>query len=193
MNAIASTAALTRGPSSSSASTACSTSARQCRGVSRERRRDAARSFRPDLRLVRLADQLDIGSDRRRRSATRTRAPPRGRDRIDDRRRRGDADRLVVRAGRRTCAAAGSDTRSRRPGAGEGVRLVEDEEVEPCVGEQPASCLACEQQLELLHVREQDARLAAGVRISSREQTLLRRVDRRRRRSACARCRAQPA
>ena len=55
--------------------------------------------------------------------------------------------------------------------AGERVRLVEDEEVEPGVGEELDVPLARQQQLELLDVGEQDPRLAAGVRITSREQT----------------------
>ena len=45
--------------------------------------------------------------------------------------------------------------------AGEGMRFVEHEVVQPCVGEQFHVLLAGEQQLQLLHVGEQDARLTA--------------------------------
>ena len=62
--------------------------------------------------------------------------------------------------------------------AGERVRLVEHQEVEPCTGEQLDVLLAGEKQLELLDVGQQDAWLPAGGAHDLAGADLLPRIDR---------------
>ena len=68
--------------------------------------------------------------------------------------------------------------RLRAQRAGERVRLVEHQEVEPCTGEQLDVLLAGEKQLELLDVGEQDARLPSGGAHDLAGADLLSRIDR---------------
>ena len=115
----------------------------------------------PDLRLVVLADRLHrlLRHAEEPRCERAGRAGPLG---VDDRRRGGDADRVRGPAAAERAQPANEARRLGAHRAGERVRLVEHEKVEPGAVEQLGVPLPGEQQFQLLHVRQQDARLPAG-------------------------------
>ena len=165
------------------------------RGIFYRGRRDRSRR-RPDLGLVIFPNRLHLfgrdAEEPRREVLRGLRILP-----VDDGGRGGDAGRTgSARPGpipfgfgparRNTRIDVTAAERAKAPDearclraqrAGEGVCLVEHQEVEPCTGEQLDVLLAGEQQLELLDVGEQDARLPSGGAHDLPGADLLPRVD----------------
>ena len=114
----------------------------------------------PYFRLVVLADRPHRGGGDAE-EARRERARGRRFPVIDDGRRGGDAGGVIRLGGAERAQAPDQAGGLRAKRAGEGMRFVEHQEVEPRRGEQLDVLLAGEQQLQLLHVGEQHPRLPA--------------------------------